>query len=162
MVSVNSFHYGHTIVTSTAGSSTTLLSPDDPVLVHSSGNDFTGNAYVGGISCLVKVTQATSATTGTNISSYGVTTLGSSSGPITAWLLDAPRRSGVVKVITSIATSTANTVTTESTASANFVSTSTWLGTTITFQVPGDTVQLVSLSTSQWLVTDRTGTILTT
>ena len=160
MVGVNSFHYGHTIVTSTTTAA--LLTADDPVLIHSTENDFTGNAYVGGISSLVKVTQATSATTATNISSFGFTTLGSSSGPITTWLLDAPRRSGITKTITSIATSTANKVTTESTASANFVSTSTWLGTTITFQVPGDTVKLVSLSTSQWLVTDRTGTVLTT
>jgi len=152
-MSIYKFQDSEPVVTSTT---TSVLAASDPLLVYSGSQGRTAQTTVGIASSKSYATAATSATTGTNISTYGFTSLGSSSGPNTTWLLDVPLAAGISKTIVSISTSTANVVTSASTSFANFLSTDSWLGSSITFSKPGAYVELVSISTSQgWLVAGR-------
>lgn len=149
------FHVSESLVTSTT---TATLGSTDPVLVYSNSAIHTAQSTIGSVSSLWNVTSATSATTGTNISSNGYTSLGSSSGPITAWLLDTPLATGISKTIQSVSTSTANTVTVSTTAVNTVIhSTDTWAGRTITFSLPGAFVNLMATAgtTNVWSVVDR-------
>ena len=139
----------------------TPLTAADLTFVFSQGHLRTKQTTLGSVGAMTYVTSATSATTATNIESYGYTSLGSSSGPITGWLLDSPLTAGLKKVIQSLGTSTAHTVTVSTTA-VTIISTASNVGTVITFSNSGGAVELTSVSTSQWAVTAHTvtGTIV--
>src|SRR6185437_1429317 len=98
-----------------SSTSTSPLTGADATIVYANGPGRTRQATIGSVSAMGTVTSATSATTGTAISNYGYTSLGSSSGPITTWTLSAPA-AGVCKTIYNTSTSTASLVNTGSTA----------------------------------------------
>lgn len=142
---------------------TAPLLASDPLLVYSNTLSATRQATIGSASCLMTATAATSATTGTNISSYGYTSLGSSSGPVTAWMLTSPFTAGVIKQIVSISTSTAHTVTLSTTDHACVIySTANTIGRTATFSAPGSYLELTSQSTAIWIVTGKAATTVVT
>ena len=146
-----------------APNSTVPLGATDNVPVFSQGNARLRTATIGSASSIVTVTSATSATTGTNITAWGYTSLGSSSGPITAWMLDPPLTSGVVKSIMSISTSTAHTVTVSTTlTNVTIYSTANTIGRTLTFSAPGAYVELVAQSTSIWSIIGKAATVVCT
>jgi len=156
MSTIYKFQDSETVVTST---STAGLSPSDAVIVYSTIAGRTRQSTVSSVANQSVVTSATSATTATNITCFGYTSLGSSSGPITAWLLDDPPVAGVKKEISSLSTSTSNTV---STVSATIQATDTWVGRTLYFRIPGDTVKLTARTTAIWTVDSRTSAIVCT
>ncbi len=139
-----------------APNSTTPLVSTDNLPVFSTGNSRLRTATVGSIAAIGTATSATSATTGTNITAWGFTSLGSSSGPITAWMLDPPLQAGAYKTIFSLSTSTAHTVTVSTTA-VNVViySTGNTVGRQMTFSAPGAYVELQSISTAAWALVGK-------
>src|SRR6185437_8376008 len=102
MSSIYAFQESESTISSTSSSP---LTGADATIVYANGPGRTRQATIGSIS----------ATTGTAISNYGYTSLGSSSGPITTWTLSAPA-AGVCKTIYNTSTSTASLVNTGSTA----------------------------------------------
>lgn len=141
-MSIYKFQDSETVVTTTT---TGVLAATDPILVWSSSRARTSQTTVGAISGLDLVTAATSGSSATLLTPYGLTTLGSTqstNGTSNIWVLPAPATTGQYVCLMSVSTSTNNQVTTASTASANFLSTSSWLGTTITFSAPGAYAEL--------------------
>ena len=139
-----------------APNSTVPMAATDNLPVYSGGNARLRTATVGSVSSIGTVTSATSATTATNISAWGFTSLGSSSGPITAWMLDPPLQSGACKTIFSLSTSTAHTVTVSTTAvNVTIYSTANTVGRQMTFSAPGAYVELQSLSTTAWALVGK-------
>jgi len=155
-MTIYTFHDSETAVTSTSSAG---LTGSDPLLVYSTNAGRTRKTTVASVANQSIVTTATSATTGTNISCFGYTSLGSSSGPITVWGLDDPPQAGILKTISSLSTSTANGVVP---VSATIQATDTWVGSKIYFRVPGGSVELVSRSTAIWQVCSRTADIVCT
>ncbi len=148
MSTIYKFQDTETVLTCTT---TSILTSTDVVLVNSVAKGGPSSAQIGVVSALAKVTSATAASTATNITSWGVTQVtGNTSG--TQWLLDPPPAVGIYKTIITSSSSGILLVTTASTATANFVTTGTALGTTLTFTSTqgGVYVELVSLSTALW------------
>lgn len=155
MTTIYAFNETETTISSTT-SYTVPLSGNDVIPVYSANIGRTRKATIGSISAQATATSATSATTGTNIVNYGFTSLGSSSGPNTSWLLDPPSQAGLYKTITSVGTSTANLVTgSSSDVTSQFNSTEKYAGRTLTFSVANSYVELTSVSTLAWLVVGR-------
>lgn len=143
------FNTAEAIVTS---STTSLLLASDPVLIFSANQGHASQSSVGAVSAQYAVTTATSQSTGTNISNYGITYV---TGPSTAsaWLLSDPTVAGLCKtVFWTSSTSTASLVTG---VSATLLATDTQSGTTFTFSKTGAYVELSAKSTSVWAVVGR-------
>jgi hypothetical protein len=101
----------------------------------------------------------TAATTASNISAGGLTTLGSSAGANPAYNIDAPVP-GVRKVLASIGASTGQTV--SSTGAGATFSSTTGVAGLLTFTGIGQTVELVGRSTSQYVIVGGRGTVAAT
>lgn len=153
MSTIYKFQDSETVITSTSASALTAA---DTVPVYATGPGRTRQVSLGSIATMQTITSATSATTATAIVNYGYTSLGSSSGPITAWTLAAPV-AGVEKTIFNTSTSTANTVAAGLTTAVTFNSTG---STQLVFQGAAATasmipiVTLVGLSATRWQITN--------
>lgn len=123
------------------------------VAAHGSQVGFTaGDGYLAGpADTLRPVTNATSATTGTNLPAYGVVTLYSTTGD--SWILDDPAYAGVAVEIIVVSTDTNNCTVTSTgsnirtTAGSSFIS--------AVFDAEGEALRLVALTTALWAVTSN-------
>lgn len=155
------FDQAEALLTSTT---TSVMVSTDAVIVHNVGSSKKYQSTVGAVACTWPVTtNATTLTSGTAISPYGVTQLLFT--PATAltsfaWQLQDPPAAGLGKILfMSSTTSSGNIVnfvsaTAKTTAASNaaFVG----FGTAATATVGGGTfVELTSISTSVWLVTGK-------
>lgn len=142
-MSIYSFQENAPTITST---STTVYSASDAIIIYSQNLGRTAQATLGSAAAIEAVTSATSATTATQIPNYGFTSLGSSSGPATTWLLAPPTVAGLNKTIVNTSTA-ANIVTSTAAQICTLANTTT---VTLTFNVPNALISLVSLSTARW------------
>lgn len=157
-MSIYKFQDSEPTVTSSNTSTGTMPLATDPVLIFSGAKNRTAQGTVGSNAALWPVSTSTS--TGTNISAFGLYVVTSASSA--QWLLSTALQAGqCVAIFNSSSTSTANNVTTNTTASATFVATDSQLGTTLQFSKSGAYAELVSNSAGQWMVTGRSASGLT-
>lgn len=145
MSTIYKFQDSEAVISST---SATAMTAADTMPIYSAALGRTQQATAGSVSCMATVTAATSATTATLIPNYGYTSLGSSSGPVTAWVLGAPIV-GTSKTIRNTSTSTANTVASGSTG-ITFNSTGT---NQLLFNGVLAYVDLIGVSATAWHIT---------
>ena len=146
-----------TVVTTTTTAN--LMSPNDPILIHSGALKRKAQATVGSISTLWGV--STSSSTATALAAVGVQVLNNPTLAVTYQLADPTQKGQNVFIFMTSTTSTATNVTpisatisaSESTAGA---------AASIVFKSAPSSIELCALSTSQWLVTARSGSILCT
>lgn len=105
-----------------------------------------------------QITNATSATTGTNLTNHGFHTVQSATGAKT-WKLDDPVAGCEVTIGTKTASAQTQTVTT---VAATIVSTQGVTGRSIVMRAAGSYIRLLGISTSQWLVAGISPNIVTT
>lgn len=143
--------------TTTAG----LMSPNDPILIHSTALKHKAQSTIGAVTTLWGVTSV--ATTTGPISSAGVFVLPSTGvGDTFTWGLADPSQKGQnVFFYNTTTTSTALTLTPISATISGSESTN---GTATSFVFRGGpgSVELMALSTAAWLVVSRTGSGLCT
>ncbi len=99
-----------------------------------------------------QVTNATSDTTGTNLANHGVHTVVTTTNDV--WTLADPVEGVSVKIGT-VSTSTGTHAIVP--AAATIVSTNGVAGSSISMQGVGAYIEMVGISTAQWLVTSRGG-----
>ncbi len=154
------FDQQEALITSTT---TTVLASTDAVLIHSAGSGKKYQGTVGAVANLQAI--STSSSTATTLSPYGMSFLqmGTAGTSATQYILADPPAKGLTKtVFFTSTTSTANLVTCQGTAT--FIYT-TGANTGNSFNVQGSGaggVTLTSVSTTQWVLVGKYGTIATT
>ena len=156
------FDVAESLITSTTTATATLVNTD-AVLVHnvSSGKKF--QSTIGQMGSMQAV--STSSSTGTLLPPYGTSFLqmGTAGTSATVFILADPPSKGLVKTVWfTSTTSTGNLVTCQGTGT--FIYT-TGANTANSFNVQGSGaggVQLVAVSTAQWVLTGKYGTVATT
>ncbi len=147
----------------TATSTAATLVAADAVLVHnfSSGRKF--QTVVGSVGSQQAI--STSSSTGTNLPAYGVSFLqmGTGGTSATQYILNDPPSKGLVKIIyMSSTTSTANLIYCQSTGTVIYT-TGANTANSINIQGAGaGGVTLTSVSTTQWVLLSKMGTVATT
>jgi len=112
------------------------------------------NSFLAGPPAMLHpVSNATSDTTGTNLAPYGLHTLATTTDD--GWVLTDPPRAGLKVKLATLTTSTGSHAVTP--AAATIVSTNGVAGSSMTLQGIGAAIDLISISTAQWLVTSRGG-----
>ncbi len=149
------------VVTSTTTAATLVAS--DPVLVH---NNATGKKFQTTVGCFgSQQAISTSSSTGTNLPPYGVSFLqmGTGGTSATQYILNDPPSKGLLKIIyMSSTTSTANLIYCQSTGTVIYT-TGANTANSINIQGAGaGGVTLTSVSTTQWLLLSKMGTVATT
>ncbi len=149
------------VVTSTTTNNTMIAS--DLVLVHSvAGN----KKYQSTVGCFgSQQAISTSSSTGTNLPPYGVSFLqmGTGGSSATQFILNDPPSKGLLKIIyMSSTTSTANLIYCQSTGTTIYT-TGAATANSINIQGAGaGSITLTSVSTTQWALLAKTGTVATT
>ncbi len=147
----------------TATSTAATLVAADAVLVHnfSSGRKF--QTVVGSVGSQQAI--STSSSTGTNLPAYGVSFLqmGTGGSSATQFILNDPPSKGLLKIIyMSSTTSTANLIYCQSTGTTIYT-TGAATANSINIQGAGaGSITLTSVSTTQWALLAKTGTVATT
>lgn len=113
------------------------------------------NGYLAGPPDILRpVSNATSATTATALAPYGFHTLSTTTN--SGWVLTDPSEAGLRVSLATVTTSTGNHAVTP--AAATIISTNGVAGSSMTLQGIGASIELLSISTAQWIVTSRYGT----
>lgn len=145
-----------TVVTSS--STANLMRATDPILIYSSALSRPGQSTVSSVSCMIAV--STSSSTASVIANSGMQVL-TSAANASYQLADPAQKGQVVSIFNTSTTSTAITITPVSATISGTESTAGAAATLIFKAGPGN-VELTALSTSQWLVTARSASILCT
>jgi hypothetical protein len=145
-----------------SATSTAVLASTDVILAFSNTDSKMHQVPIAYVAPFAAPTTATTATTATNISNIGLTLLKSTGGSSVSWLLADPTAAGQVKTLV-FASSTTSTLYAVAPVAASIQSSASFSGTLINFASTatgsginmGNSVTLLSLSSTAWLVIGR-------